>query len=106
MLPGDHAEKGVLVVDSHQFGVRHGDATRQVFVYNAALESVQLGDLAYHLAHTDVLQEMRLTEDAIFTALVTASNKQRQETLKRLAGGYPIFVANDDEVILSGKVPD
>ncbi len=105
VLAGNHGERAVLVVVSDEFGVCHGDGKgRQAFVYHVTLDQIRLKSLAYHLAKIDVLKDEGLTEITLFEAMVAVSDRQRQETLRRLARGYPVYSTDGEQVTFIGNV--
>lgn len=105
VLEGKHGETAVLVVDSDTFGVRHGDGhSRQAFVYHATLNRERLKELAGELAKIRVLKGVHLNDEDILAALVAASDRQRNETLTRLAKGLPVYEVTRDGVAFLGNV--
>lgn len=105
ILKGEHGEGGVLVVESETFGVRHGDGKgRQTFVYHAALDRKRLEELAHALWNALHLKKSGLDQEHLLAALASASDRQRGETLIRLAKGLPVYKATEDGVTFVGNV--
>jgi hypothetical protein len=104
VLRGEHRERAVIVVDSPKFGFRRGDGNGfQVFVYHAALDRLRLEKLAGELAKIAELRD--ISAEVLRGALIAASDREREETLRRLAAGLPIFAVGDEgKPILLGNV--
>jgi hypothetical protein len=98
-LAGDHAEKGVLIIDSQDSSVDPYDSEQKsmYFIYDRMRDEIFMKKLVETLA----------LQGLTYESLKDAADKQLQTTLRILAPGAPMFVVDftkQDNVSLAGKI--
>ncbi len=92
---GDHAEQGVIVIDSEDYGIkpllRNGEEVQEVFVYQKTLHDDQLSKIAKTTQAVLAEQGVVVEEPQVRKALDDAFGKQLTETLQRLAKDLPVY---------------
>ncbi|MEZ4180605.1 MAG: hypothetical protein R3B41_03810 [Candidatus Doudnabacteria bacterium] len=114
VLPGQHEEEFVVVVESDNFGlipkVQIDGQETQAFVYSKNQHQQLLGQLADRVVEKCKENGDELEVQDVSQSLENIFDTQLNETLKRLASGKSIFVISIDQdgliqVDESGVVP-
>ncbi len=98
VLQGDHGEQAVMVVVSDEFSLKpkQADGT-QAFVYQKTYDEKLQEQLSKALYEKFKGNYLDVSLEKIDQAVTEVAAIQLQETLKRLAGGLPVYIVTVDE---------
>lgn len=106
ILDGDHSEKAVIVLKSHDYSifpkVKIKGVETACFVYHKTLDDKRRRLIAQNLI-PHIKSDKEINEEYIYEILTSTSDQQLFETVARLAPEYPIYnveIDGEGEVLI------
>lgn len=91
-LEGEHKESGVIIIESGNYSLKPQDTEgRQAFVYQKTLTEQFLEKFGKILFTKVQEKTPDISEQEFIQELISASDKQLNETVSRLAKGLPVY---------------